>query len=187
MPLKRTRYGNGVADGTVAKLLRLWQHASALLCHAVWIRIATSHNAWMGYEYSLPNLNRPRVIHKHNPHPSKQWGVCDKNTYQLTRRCQEHVQLSPSPTGLTRHYGYKYKHKHHHHGEHYHHQLQHWEQRHLHLVWNQRWPISVTHTVSVTSQRGIEQCDIKKTIWQSRSLVRKTCSLTTLSYPIFVD
>ena len=27
------------------------------------------HNAWMGYEYSLPNLNRPRAIHNHNPHP----------------------------------------------------------------------------------------------------------------------
>ena len=31
----------------------------------------------MGYEYSLPNMNRPRSIHKHDPHPSKQWGMCD--------------------------------------------------------------------------------------------------------------
>ena len=60
---KATRHGIGVADGAVAKLLRLWQHASALWPHAVWIRIVTSHNAWMGYEYSLPNLNRPRAIH----------------------------------------------------------------------------------------------------------------------------
>ena len=41
---------------------------TALWRHAVWIRIVTSHNAWMGYEYSLPNFNRPRSIHKHNPH-----------------------------------------------------------------------------------------------------------------------
>ena len=64
-----TRHGNGVADCAVAKLLRLWQHASALWRHAVWIRIVTSHSAWIGYEYSLPNVNRPRAIHKHNPHP----------------------------------------------------------------------------------------------------------------------
>ena len=78
MPFKGTRHGNGVTDGAVAKLLRLWQHASALWRHAVWIRIVTSHNAWMGYEYWLPNMNRPRAIHKHDRTPSKQWGVCDK-------------------------------------------------------------------------------------------------------------
>ena len=71
---KGTRHGNGVADGAVAKLLRLWQHASALWRHAVWIRIVTSHNTWMGYEYSLPNVNRPRAIHKHHPHPLETMG-----------------------------------------------------------------------------------------------------------------
>ena len=72
---KGTRHGIGVAVGAVAKLLWLWQHASALLRHPVWICSVTSHNAWM--EYSLPNLNCPRVIHKHILPPSKQWGVCD--------------------------------------------------------------------------------------------------------------
>ena len=38
----------------------------------------------MGYEYSLPNWNRPRVVHKHNLHPSKEWGVCDKSQYRDT-------------------------------------------------------------------------------------------------------
>ena len=69
MPFKGTRHGNGVTDGAVAKLLRLWRHASAFWHHAVWIRIVTPHNAWMGYEYSLPNMNLPREIHKHDPHP----------------------------------------------------------------------------------------------------------------------
>ena len=31
------------------------------------------------------NLNRPRAIHKHNPHPSKQWRVCD-NKIRLSPR-----------------------------------------------------------------------------------------------------
>ena len=44
-------------------------HVTALWRHAVWMRIVTSQNAWMSYEYSLPNLNRPRAVHKHNPHP----------------------------------------------------------------------------------------------------------------------
>ena len=74
MPFKGTRHGNGVADGAVAKLLQLWQHASALWHHAAWIRIVTSHNAWMGYEYSLQNMNRPRAIHKHDPHPLETMG-----------------------------------------------------------------------------------------------------------------
>ena len=74
MQFKGTRHGNGVADGAVAKLLRLWQHASALWRHAVWIRIVTSHNAWIGYEYSLPNVNRPSAIHKHHPHPLETMG-----------------------------------------------------------------------------------------------------------------
>ena len=74
MPFKGTRHGNGVADGAVAKRLLLWQHASALWRHAVWIRIVTSHNAWMGYEYSLQNMNRPRAIHKHDPHPLETMG-----------------------------------------------------------------------------------------------------------------
>ena len=50
-------------------LLPLWLHAAALWHNAVWIRIVRSHNAWMSYEYSLQNLNRPRPIHKHNPDP----------------------------------------------------------------------------------------------------------------------
>ena len=74
MPFKGTRHGNGVADGAVAKRLLLWQHASALWRHAVWIRIVTSHNLWMGYEYSLQNMNRPRAIHKHDPHPLETMG-----------------------------------------------------------------------------------------------------------------
>ena len=68
MPFKGTRHGNGIADAAVAKPLRLWQHATELWRHAVWIRTVTSHNAWMGYEYSFPNLNRSRAIHKHDPH-----------------------------------------------------------------------------------------------------------------------
>ena len=64
MPFEGTRLGEGVADDTIAKLLPLWLHAAALWRHAVWIRIVRSHNAWMGYEYSLQNLNRPC-----NPHP----------------------------------------------------------------------------------------------------------------------
>ena len=69
MPFKGTGHGNGMADGAVTKLLQLWQHASALWRHAVLICIVTSHKAWMGYEYSLQNMNRPRAIHKHDPHP----------------------------------------------------------------------------------------------------------------------
>ena len=61
MPFKGTRHGDGVVHGAVAMLLRLWKHAATIWHHAAWIRIVTSHNAWMGYEYSLP----------------KQWGMCD--------------------------------------------------------------------------------------------------------------
>ena len=74
MPFKGTRLSDGVADDAVAMLLPLWLHAAALWRHAVWIRIVTPHNAWMGYEYSLQNLNRPRAIHKHNPHPLETTG-----------------------------------------------------------------------------------------------------------------
>ena len=63
-------------NGAVAMLLSLWLHATALWCHAVWICIVMSHNAWMGYEYSLPSLNYPRGIHK-------QWGMCDKGSNSL--------------------------------------------------------------------------------------------------------
>ena len=69
MSFKVTRLGEGVADDAVAMLLPLWMHTVILWRHAVWIRIVTSHKSWMGYEYSLPNLNRPRAIHKHNPRP----------------------------------------------------------------------------------------------------------------------
>ena len=71
---KETRLGDDVADDAVAMLLPLWLHAAALWRHAVWMRIVTSHNAWMGYEYSLQNWNRPRTIHKHNPHPLEAMG-----------------------------------------------------------------------------------------------------------------
>ena len=71
MPFKGMRHGDGVADGAVARLLRLWLQ-TALRRYAVWIRIVTSHNVRMGYEYSFPNLNRPKTIHTHNPHPLKQ-------------------------------------------------------------------------------------------------------------------
>ena len=37
-----------VADDAVAVLLPLWLHAAALWRHAIWIRIMTSYNAWMG-------------------------------------------------------------------------------------------------------------------------------------------
>ena len=104
-----------MTDGAVAKLLRLWQHASALWRHAVWIRIVTSHNAWMGYEYSLPNLNRPRAIHKHNPHPLETMGVCVvkwrscqcQNVVKMTFpfECYEkHLWLRKLPFGI-RFYG----------------------------------------------------------------------------------
>ena len=74
MPFKETWLGDAVADDAVAMLLPLWLHAAALWRHVVWIRIVTSHNAWMGYEYSLQNLNRPRAIHKDNPHPLETMG-----------------------------------------------------------------------------------------------------------------
>ena len=59
MPFKGTLHGN-VTEGAVAKLLQLWQRVSALWRHAVWIRIVTSYNAWMGYEYSLPKHESPK-------------------------------------------------------------------------------------------------------------------------------
>ena len=37
----------------------------------------TSHNAWMGYQYSLPNLNHQGRFISIIRTPSKQWGVCD--------------------------------------------------------------------------------------------------------------
>ena len=67
IPFKDTWHGDGVADGVVAMSVQLWLRAIALWRHAVTIRIVASHNAWMGYEYSLWNMNRPRAIHKHNP------------------------------------------------------------------------------------------------------------------------
>ena len=57
MPFKVTRLGDGVADNAVA-MLPLWLHTAALWCHTI------SHNAWIGYEYSLPNLNCPGAIQK---------------------------------------------------------------------------------------------------------------------------
>ena len=74
MPFKEMRLGDGVADNAFAMLSPLWLHAAALWRDAVLICIVASHNAWMGYEYSLQNLNHPRAIHKHNPHPLKTMG-----------------------------------------------------------------------------------------------------------------
>ena len=74
-----------VANDAVAMLLPLWLHAAALWRNAVWIRIVRSHYAWMSYECSLQNLNRPRAIHKHNPGPSKQWSVCDNTSITATK------------------------------------------------------------------------------------------------------
>ena len=70
MSYKETRLGDGV------KLLPLCLHAETLWRQAVWIRIVTSHNAWMAYEYLLRNLNLPRAIHKHNPHPPRNNRAC---------------------------------------------------------------------------------------------------------------
>ena len=78
MPFIGMSHGSGVADGDVAKLLPLWQHASAFWHHAVWILIVMSHNAWMGYEYSLPNLNRMK-------------GMCDNYVYL---RIKKHNDLN---------------------------------------------------------------------------------------------
>ena len=75
MPFKGMGHGNGVAGGAVAKLLRFWHHASALWRHAVWIRIVTSLNARMGYEYPLLKHGFINMIRT----PSKQWGMCDKS------------------------------------------------------------------------------------------------------------
>ena len=53
MPFKGTWHGTGVADGAVAKLPRLWQHASALWRHAfeyvLWRR--TMHEWVMNIHY----------------------------------------------------------------------------------------------------------------------------------------
>ena len=102
MPFKETWHGNGVADGAVAKLLRLWQHASALWRHAVWIRIVTSHNAWIpGYEYSLPNVNRTRGIHKHHPHPLETMGHVINEEINQNRN----LWLSQNPILALTHWG----------------------------------------------------------------------------------
>ena len=74
MNLGETWLGDGVADDAVDLLLPLWLNAAALWRHTVSIRIVTSHNSWTGYEYSLPNLNRPRAIHKHNHRPLETMG-----------------------------------------------------------------------------------------------------------------
>ena len=74
MSFKEMRLDDSVVGDAVAMLLPLWLHAAALWRHAVWVRIVTSHIAWMGYAYSLPNLNRPRAIHKHDPHPLETMG-----------------------------------------------------------------------------------------------------------------
>ena len=60
MPFKETWLGDGVADDAVAMLLPLLLYAEALWRHAVRMHIVTSHNAWMGYEYSLQKLESPK-------------------------------------------------------------------------------------------------------------------------------
>ena len=50
MSFKGTWHGDIEADGTVAPPLWLWQYATILWRHAVWIRIVASDNAWMGNE-----------------------------------------------------------------------------------------------------------------------------------------
>ena len=82
MSFKETRLGDGVADDVVVMLRPLWLHPAALWRHTVWIRTVTSHNAWLGYEYSLPSLNRPRRFTNLTPPPSKKWGVCDNEGNQ---------------------------------------------------------------------------------------------------------
>ena len=85
MPFKGTRHGNGVADGAVAKLLRLWHHSSALWRHSVWIRIDCDvaqymNGLWIFITKTwIAQINMIRT-------PSKQWGMCDKRIrYHLTR------------------------------------------------------------------------------------------------------
>ena len=87
MPYTETWLGDGVADDVVAMLLPLWLHAAALWCHAIWKIIVTSHNAWLGYEYPLQNFDRPRAIHKHNPHPLETIGRVWYNSLSPDR-CQ---------------------------------------------------------------------------------------------------
>ena len=57
-------------------LLRLWHHVSALWRHTVWIRIVTSHNAWMGYEYSLPKHESPKGDSQTWSAPPRNNGAC---------------------------------------------------------------------------------------------------------------
>ena len=68
--LKKLRHGDGVVDDAVAMLLLLWLHYDFTQFEYVLWR----HTMRLGYEYSLLNLNRPRAIHKHNPHPLKTMG-----------------------------------------------------------------------------------------------------------------
>ena len=83
MPFKGTRHGDGVVHGAVVMLLRLWKHAATLWHHAAWIRIVTSHNAWMGYEYSLPKQGRFISIIRT---PSKQWGMCYNLPFHMLKK-----------------------------------------------------------------------------------------------------
>ena len=68
--LNETRYSDGVADDHVAILLPLWRHATSLWRHADWICSVSSHNAWMGYAYSLPNLIAQGLFTNTPPHPT---------------------------------------------------------------------------------------------------------------------
>ena len=83
MPFKKSRHSDGVAKGAVARLLRLWPHETALWRHAVWIRIVTSHSAWMGHENQFQNLNHPRAIHKNSPHSLEKMGKVQVNTWYI--------------------------------------------------------------------------------------------------------
>ena len=86
MPFKGSRHGNGVVDGAVAKLLRLWQHASALWRHAVRIRIvmSTMHEWVMNIHYHTW-IAQGRFINMIRT-PSKQWGACGNLLSRMFKR-----------------------------------------------------------------------------------------------------
>ena len=111
-------------------------------------------------------MGRPHFCNVNNDYDDHQY-----HSYHRRRRRRGHY------------HNHKYNHKHHHHRDHHHHQQQQWEQRHLHLVSN----LILWHIQYPSLRKRYWTMWYKKTIWKRRLFVRKTCSLTTLSYPIFVD
>ena len=69
--IKEMGLGDSMADDAVVMLEPVWLHAASL-----WIRIVTSHNAWLDYEYSLQNFTQGRFTNIILT-PLKEWGVCD--------------------------------------------------------------------------------------------------------------